>query len=94
MAAILFNLDTAFVPYMGTKSISGTVYRSGIAGGPYLVRLYDRALGRYIKSTWSSTNGAYSFSYLAPESMRYLVVAFDNQASPLNAGVADLVTPE
>jgi hypothetical protein len=77
----------------GAYRITGTVDELGVAGS-YRVRLFDRYSGRLMRETWSDANGAYSFSSIAYRNQGYFVVAYDHGGSPLNAAIADLVTPE
>lgn len=77
----------------GASQITGTVDELGVVGA-YRVRLHDRTSGRKVRETWSSASGAYAFEWLADRTQGYYVLAFDHGASPMNAAVADLVTPE
>jgi len=77
----------------GPYRITGTVARQG-AAGQYRVRLFDRANYRCLRETWSAADGSFAFSALAYAYQGYFVVAFDNAGTPLNATIADLVTPE
>lgn len=77
----------------GAMRMTGTVDELGVAGA-YRVRLHDRSSGRRIRETWSSASGAYAFEWLADRTQGYYVIAFDHGASPMNAAIADLVTPE
>lgn len=80
-------------PFGGLHRITGTVTELGAAGA-YRVRLFDRRTALCIRETWSATNGAYSFTNMAYQPNGYFAVAFDHGASPLNAAIADLITPE
>lgn len=91
-----------FVPYLvgqwhnefsGPYRVTGTVTELGVAGR-YKVRLHHRKTGQLIKQTTSSATGAYTFSYLAYSQNGYYVIAFDHGNNPLNAAIADFVTPE
>lgn len=77
----------------GPSRITGTVTELGVAGS-YRVRLYDRKSGRCLRETWSAADGVYIFNYIAHRPNNYFVVAFDHGANPLNAAIADLITPE
>jgi len=77
----------------GACRITGTVTELGVSGS-YRVRLFDRSSARCIYETWSSSGGAYTFNYIADRPNGYFVVAHDRGANPLNAAIADLVTPE
>lgn len=77
----------------GAFRVRGTVTELGVAG-PYRVRLFDRLTARCIRETWSAVDGSYSFERIAYRAQGYTVVAHDHGASPLNAAIADLVTPE
>lgn len=77
----------------GNYQITGTVTELGLAGR-YRVRLFDRRSARCIRETWSASDGTYSFPYIAYRANGYFVVAYDHGGSPLNAAIADLVTPE
>ena len=76
----------------GAYQISGTVDRLGQVGS-YRVVLFDRASGRYIRETTSNAQGAYAFTNLEYRASGYFVVAFDSNATPLNAAIDDLITP-
>ncbi len=87
---------TILTPYFdgGRYRIIGTVTELGLAGR-YRVRLFDRYTGRHIAQTWSdAASGAYTFSGIAYRANGYFVVAYDHGDTPLNAAIADLVTPE
>jgi hypothetical protein len=71
----------------GRQSVSGVVKRGNIVG-PYRVVLFDRATFRPVASTWSASNGAYSFGYLAE--FDAFVVAFDHTTPLLEAAIKDL----
>lgn len=77
----------------GTYRIAGTVTELG-APGAYRVRLYDRKTGALLRETWSAADGSYSFGFIAHFWQGYFVIAHDNPGDPLNAAIADLVTPE
>ncbi len=77
----------------GAYRIVGTVDELGVTGA-YRVRLFDRRSGRLIRETWSAADGSYSFPYIAYRYQGYFAVAFDHGDNPLNAAIADLITPE
>ena len=77
----------------GVYQITGTVDELGQVG-QYRVRLFDRVSGRSIRSVVSGSNGTFTFDYLKYRSQEYFLVAFDRGGSPVNAAIADLVTPE
>lgn len=77
----------------GWHRITGTVTELG-AVGAYRVRLFDRKTALCIRETWSAADGVYAFEHLAYQANGYFAVAFDHGASPLNAAIADLITPE
>lgn len=77
----------------GNFRIHGSVTELGVVGR-YQVRLYDRKTGILIRQIWSSSAGDYSCDYIAYKANGYFVIAFDHGDNPLNAAIADLVTPE
>lgn len=77
----------------GQHRITGTVTELG-APGAYRVRLFDRRSAICIRETWSAADGAYAFNHLANQPNGYFAVAFDHGDNPLNAAIADLITPE
>lgn len=77
----------------GAYQITGTVTELGTSG-PYRVSLFDRSSKRCIRETWSATDGSYLFPYIAYRVKGYFAVAYDHGASPLNAAIADFITPE
>jgi hypothetical protein len=77
----------------GSYRITGTVTELGVAGA-YRVRLFDRQSARCIRGTWSAADGSYSFPYIAYRPNGYFAVAYDYSDNPLNAAIADLITPE
>jgi len=76
----------------GFHQIASTVDRLGVTG-VYRVRLFDRRTALCLRETWSTADGAYAFTHLASQANGYFVVAFDHAAGPLNAAIADLITP-
>jgi len=88
--------DPRFVRDMamgGTYRIVGTVTEVGVAG-PYRVRLHDRRSALLVRETWSAADGSYSFPNIAYHLNGYYAIAFDHGDNPLNAAIADLITPE
>jgi hypothetical protein len=77
----------------GGYRIAGTVTELG-AAGVYRVRLFDRLTARCVRETWSAADGSYSVPYIAYRPNGYFAVAYDHGANPLNAAIADLITPE
>lgn len=77
----------------GSYRIAGTVTEMGVPG-PYRVRLFHRASALCLAETWSTADGAYVFNNLAGTSNDYFAVAYDHGDNPLNAAIADLITPE
>lgn len=77
----------------GGYRITGTVTELGVAG-PYRVRLFDRQSARCLRETWSVADGSYSFDYIAYRANGYFAIAYDHGDNPLNAAIADLITPE
>jgi uncharacterized protein YodC (DUF2158 family) len=77
----------------GPYQITGTVTELG-AAGTYRVRLFDRQSARCIRETWSAADGSYSFPYIAYRLRGYFTVAYDHGDNPLNAAIADFITPE
>lgn len=77
----------------GVYRIVGNVYESGVLGA-YRVRLFERQSGRCIREKWSDASGVYSFNYIAYLANGYFAVAYDHGDNPLNAAIADLITPE
>lgn len=77
----------------GAYRVTGTVDELGVAGR-YRVRLFDRISGRILRETWSAADGTYAFNHLAYRAEGYFAVAHDHGASPQNAAIADLITPE
>lgn len=77
----------------GIYQITGTVEELG-AVGSYRVRLFDRFSGRYLRERWSSSDGSYFFPYIAYRESGYFTIAYDHGDNPLNAAIADYLTPE
>lgn len=79
--------------FNGFHRITGTVTELG-APGSYRVRLFDRRTALCLRETWSAADGSYSFPNVAYQPNGYFIVAFDHGDNPLNAAIADLITPE
>ena len=77
----------------GGYRIASTITKLGVLGA-YRVRLFERLRGRLLRQTWSDSAGNYLFDYIPYRPLGYFVVAFDHGGSPVNAAIADLVTPE
>ena len=77
----------------GAYRITGTVTELGVAG-PYRVRLFDRQSARCVQETWSNAVGNYAFDSIAYRPNGYFAIAYDHGDNPLNAAIADLITPE
>ena len=77
----------------GGYQIIGSVTELGVPG-PYKVRLFDRRSGRLVRETWSTADGSYVFSSIAYRHNAYFAIAHDHGTNPLNAAIADLITPE
>lgn len=94
MAGVILSAPlVAQLDFAGAYRILGTVTELAVAG-PYRVRLFGRQSGRLLRETWSAADGSYSFPNIAYRYQGYFVVAYDHGDSPLNAAIADLVTPE
>lgn len=84
----------SYPTYGGRHRIVGTVTELGVAGR-YKVRLFARNSGKIIYETLSTAaDGSYSFNYIAAIPNGYFTIAFDHGDNPLNAAIADLITPE
>ncbi len=81
----------------GHYRIVGTAKRLGVFT-QRRVRLLDRETGRLLRETLSDpVTGAYSFEYIAYKYRGYTVMELDwppTRSDPLNADIADMVTPE
>jgi hypothetical protein len=77
----------------GAYQITGTVSELGVLG-KYRVRLFYRQTGRLVQEIWSGEDGTYVFRNIAYRLNGYFIVAYDHGDEPLNACVADLITPE
>lgn len=77
----------------GGYKISNSVTRMRVAG-KYRVRLFSRQTGWIVRETFSGDDGGYSFERIAYRYKGYFAVAHDHDDDPLNAAIADLITPE
>ena len=77
----------------GPYQITGTVTELGVLGA-YRVTLFDRRSKRCLREIWSGADGSYAFLFIAYRYQGYFVIAYDHGGSPLNAAVADWITPE
>ena len=77
----------------GAYQITGTVSELGVLG-KYRVRLFNRRTGRLVREIWSGEDGTYAFRNIAYRLNGYFIVAYDHGDEPLNACIADLITPE
>jgi len=77
----------------GFFRVSGVVTEAG-ATGPYRVRLFYRPNSKPVAETWSAADGSYRFDNIKYEPQGYYVIAFDHGDNPVNAAIADFVTPE
>lgn len=91
--AMLSGFVAADIDDGGRYRVRGTVTELGVAGA-YRVRLFDRRSGRLLREGWSAADGSYAFPNVAYRLQGYFVVAYDHGDSPLNAAIADWVTPE
>lgn len=62
--------------------------------GRYRVRLCVRTTGQCVGERWSNSSGIAEFSGIAMIDRGYYAVAFDHGTEPLNAAIADFITPE
>lgn len=90
---IMTGAVTRDIEYGGPYRVTGTIDELGVLGR-YRVRLFDRVSGRLLRETWSDSDGNYAFEHIAYRSQGYILIAHDHGASPQNAAIADLVTPE
>lgn len=88
-------LSTPQIHYIfgGRYKIQGIVDRLGVVG-KYNVLLYLKSTGSPLLGTFSGIDGTYSFVGIKYIYKGYYLVAFDNNANPLNAAISDLITPE
>lgn len=95
MTAILVTTQTIPAGYGGNTQIKGTITKLGVDVSRRWFCI-DRVSMKPIAVGKSDDSGAYTIRYLRYLPNRYLVVAVDDAAisNPLNAAVADLITPE
>lgn len=79
--------------YDGNHRIVGKVSELGVFG-TYKVRLFLRNQPICIRQVFSAANGDYAFNNIAYIPNGYMVIALDHGENPLNAAIADLITPE
>ncbi len=78
----------------GNYRIADTITELGTPGR-YRVHLHARRTGELLAATFSDpTTGAYAFERIAWRDQGYFVVGFDHGEEPVNAAIADLLTPE
>lgn len=81
------------IDYGGLYQITGNVDRLGV-DGIYKICLFDRENKLPVAFTFSDEDGNYTFPYIKYIANGYYAIAFDNEnVSPLNAAIADLITP-
>lgn len=93
MAIIIDDFIACNIEDGGNYRIRGTVSELGIYGA-YQIRLFNRSSGRCIRSTQSNLDGEYAFDGIKYILNGYFTIAFDHGDNPLNAAIADLITPE
>lgn len=86
-------VSRADLRFGGRYRIAGTVDELGTVGA-YKVRLFHRLSGALVRETWSAADGSYAFDWIAYKDKGYFVVAYDHGDNPVNAAIADLITPE
>jgi hypothetical protein len=77
----------------GAYQITGTVTELG-SPGRYPTFLFQRSTKRCLRETLSAADGAYAFTGLKYVPNGYFAIAYDYGVNPLNAAIADLITPE
>lgn len=91
---LLYPLAHCNPDVSGRYRIQGTADRLGVVGS-YQIVLFNALNQRVLAETWSAADGTYTFDYLAYRANGYFVIAHDRHTgSPLNAAIADLITPE
>lgn len=92
---VILELARGGVLTTGTGRIADTVTRMG-APGIFLVRAYDRESGLLVRHVLSDASGAYVIDRIPKKSAGIFIVAYDapNASNPVNAAIADFVTPE
>lgn len=76
----------------GPGRIDGVVDRLGVVGA-YQVFLHLRSTGNVVKRTVSAADGSYAFTGLTVLDEGFFTVALDHSGDPLNAAIADRLTP-
>ena len=82
-----YKIDNAAAMAVRTDgSLSGVVKISGVVAPRVLVRLYDRSTGVLLNSTFTASDGTYSFNGLDPDAAKSYYVTFldPNESSPFN----------
>ena len=79
--------------YGGGYRITGTVAELGVLGR-YRVCLMERLTNKCVNQVVSAADGVYVFDNIKYQANGYYVIAFDRGDNPLNAAIADLITPE
>lgn len=80
--------------YYGGYRIRGTAKKQG-AVGRFPLALMVKDSGQIIRKTMSAADGSFAFNNIDYLYQGYTVVEYDGElADPLNAAIADLVTPE
>lgn len=80
--------------YYGSYRIRGTAKKLG-AAGRFPLALIVKDSGQIIRKTLSAADGSYAFNNIDYLYQGYIVIEFDGEITdPLNAAIADLVTPE
>jgi hypothetical protein len=88
---MLIGLDQE---YGGYYQIRGVIDRQGVYG-PYRFTLLDSVSGLFVRRGHSDKNGEFLIRYIAYRFRGYTIYADDHHSgSPMNAAIADLVTPE
>jgi len=96
MATLYGSYPTVSPACYGEYRITGTAQVQGAAAQRRIL-LLERTSGKALRETRSdASTGAFAFNYLANWPKGYLLIEQDwrEGASPFNAAIADLVTPE
>lgn len=95
MDGLLLNyyLSTDLSAYGGNYRIKGVITENNIPG-IYKVFLFDRRSLLCIRGCFSNAQGQYSFDNIKYSFQGFFVIGQDNAGNPLNAAIADFVTPE
>lgn len=79
--------------YYGAYRIYGTAKKQGVVGR-FPLALMVKDSGQIIRKTLSAADGTYAFNNIDYLYQGYTVVEYDGEVTdPLNAAIADLVTP-